>query len=531
MELSEAIVALSALAQQTRLETFRLLVRREPEGLRAGEVARLMAVPQNTMSAHLAVLARCGLVRGERRSRSIVYRADLIRFRAVVTFLVRDCCDGRPEHCAPLLDDLVSLLFVKGVPPVAERAFNVLFLCTGNTARSILAEEILRKDGAARFKAFSAGSHPKGAINPFALKVLGAYGYPTDGFRSKGWDEFAVSGAPEMDFVFTVCDSAAGEACPVWPGQPMTAHWGIEDPAAVEGSDVEKERAFNTAFRYLKNRISVFTSLPIRSLDKLTVNQKLREIGRLEGATTKTSGVTMMSIFERYLTIWVFLCIVAGVALGHALPGLFHAIGSVRSRQGQSAGRGPDLADDRADAAQDRLLRARPGWRALAGHRRHPAHQLGASSPSPWLRSAGFSSGTSFGPGCRLTRSTPTSPGLILLAAAPCTAMVFVWSNLMKGEPHFTLSQVALNDTIMVFAFAPIVGLLLGLSAITVPWDTLVLSVVLYIVIPVIVAQGVQTLRPGPWGRGGAGPVAGKAWPGFARIVAGDARSAVRIPG
>ena len=168
--------------------------------------------------------------------------------------------------------------------------YNVLFLCTGNSARSVIAESILRKDGAGRFKAFSAGSHPKGAINPFALRVLEAYGYPTDGFRSKSWDEFAVPGAPDLDFVFTVCDSAAGEACPLWPRQPMTAHWGIEDPAAVEGTDVEKERAFNTAFRYLRNRISVFISLPIKSLDALTLTARLREIGRMEGATAKASG-------------------------------------------------------------------------------------------------------------------------------------------------------------------------------------------------------------------------------------------------
>jgi arsenate reductase (thioredoxin) len=168
---------------------------------------------------------------------------------------------------------------------MSDWKYNVLFLCTGNSARSILAESILRKDGAQRFNAFSAGSHPKGRINPFALKALDAYGYPTDGFRSKGWDEFAGPGAPQLDFVFTVCDAAAGEACPVWPGQPMTAHWGIEDPAAVEGTDIDKERAFNTAFRYLKNRISIFTSLPIGSLDKLTFNAKLREIGGMEGAT------------------------------------------------------------------------------------------------------------------------------------------------------------------------------------------------------------------------------------------------------
>jgi arsenate reductase (thioredoxin) len=170
--------------------------------------------------------------------------------------------------------------------------YNVLFLCSGNSARSILAESILRKDGAARFNAFSAGSHPKGAVNPFAFKVLTAYGYPTDGLLSKSWDEFAVPLAPEMDFVFTVCDTAAGEACPFWPGQPMTAHWGIEDPAAVGGTDIEKERAFNLAFRYLKNCISAFTSLPIRSLDKLSLSVKLREIGRMEGASARDTEMT-----------------------------------------------------------------------------------------------------------------------------------------------------------------------------------------------------------------------------------------------
>jgi arsenate reductase len=175
---------------------------------------------------------------------------------------------------------------------MSDHTYSVLFLCTGNSARSILAESILRKHAAGRFNAFSAGSHPKGTINPFALKVLGAYGYPTDGFRSKSWDEFAAPDAPEMDFVFTVCDTAAGEACPFWPGQPMTAHWGIEDPAAVQGTDVEKERAFNLAFRYLKNRVSVFISLPIRSLDKMTLNAKLREIGRMDGASAKATDAT-----------------------------------------------------------------------------------------------------------------------------------------------------------------------------------------------------------------------------------------------
>jgi arsenate reductase len=148
-----------------------------------------------------------------------------------------------------------------------------------------MAESILRKAGKGRFNAYSAGSHPKGTVNPLALKVLESYGYPTDGFRSKNWDEFAKPDAPKMDFVFTVCDSAAGEACPIWPGHPMTAHWGIEDPAAVHSTDIQKEAAFVIAFKYLRNRISDFIGLPIPSLDKMTIGAKLREIGRMEGAT------------------------------------------------------------------------------------------------------------------------------------------------------------------------------------------------------------------------------------------------------
>ncbi|KQW20642.1 ArsR family transcriptional regulator [Afipia sp. Root123D2] len=169
---------------------------------------------------------------------------------------------------------------------MSDRIFNVLFLCTGNSARSILAESILRKDGGGRFQSFSAGSEPKGEVNPFALKVLESLEYPTEGMRSKSWLEFAVPDAPVMDFVFTVCDNAAGESCPIWPGQPMTAHWGIEDPAAVEGTDLQKHAAFLTAFRYLKNRLIAFTSLPLSGIDKLSLGTQLREIGRLDGSTS-----------------------------------------------------------------------------------------------------------------------------------------------------------------------------------------------------------------------------------------------------
>ncbi|MBC9877685.1 arsenate reductase ArsC [Bradyrhizobium sp. INPA01-394B] len=169
---------------------------------------------------------------------------------------------------------------------MSDRVYNVLFLCTGNSARSILAESILRKDGSGRFRAFSAGSQPKGAVNPVALRVLASLDYPTDGLRSKSWQEFAAPDAPVMDFVFTVCDSAAGESCPVWPGQPMTAHWGIEDPAAVEGTDIQKEAAFVAAFRYMKNRISLFTALRLASIDRMALGTKLRDIGNSEGSTS-----------------------------------------------------------------------------------------------------------------------------------------------------------------------------------------------------------------------------------------------------
>ena len=161
---------------------------------------------------------------------------------------------------------------------MTQRPYNVLFLCTGNSARSILAEAILNKEGAGRFKAYSAGSFPKGEVHPAALNLLRELGYSTDGYRSKSWDEFAVEGAPPLHFVFTVCDNAAGEVCPVWPGQPMTAHWGIEAPAAIEGD--RQPQAFRNAYYSLQRRIGLFLSLPLQSIDQMSLQTKLREIGR-----------------------------------------------------------------------------------------------------------------------------------------------------------------------------------------------------------------------------------------------------------
>ena len=161
-----------------------------------------------------------------------------------------------------------------------ESLYNVLFLCTGNSARSILAEQLINYWGRGRFRGFSAGSHPKGVVHPIAIALLEQMKLPTEGLRSKSWDELAAPGAPKLDFVFTVCDAAAAEVCPVWPGQPLTAHWGVADPAAVEGSETQRWLAFRQAFRELENRIKIFTSLPIRSLDRLRLQQRLDEIGR-----------------------------------------------------------------------------------------------------------------------------------------------------------------------------------------------------------------------------------------------------------
>jgi arsenate reductase len=175
---------------------------------------------------------------------------------------------------------------------MSDRAFNVLFLCTGNSARSLMAEAILNKLGAGKFHAHSAGSHPKGQPHPETLRLLQSLGYDTSALRAKSWGKFTAPGAPEFDFVFTVCDNAAAETCPLWPGQPMTAHWGVPDPAAATGTRAEVALAFKDAYRMLHQRISIFTALPLRALDRLTLLHKLHEIGRMTGATAKADEPT-----------------------------------------------------------------------------------------------------------------------------------------------------------------------------------------------------------------------------------------------
>jgi len=173
-----------------------------------------------------------------------------------------------------------------------DKSYNVLFLCTHNSARSVIAEAIMNRIGAGKFSAYSAGSQPRGAVNANTLKLLDQLGYDTGGFSSKSWDEFAKPGAPEIDFIFTVCDDAAGEVCPVWPGKPLTAHWGVADPSAVNGNELEVAMAFQESYRLLYRRIELFAALPIRGLDTMTLKARLREIGREEGATETAMRAT-----------------------------------------------------------------------------------------------------------------------------------------------------------------------------------------------------------------------------------------------
>ncbi len=279
MKTDDAVTAFGALAHDTRLMVFRLLQRAGPDGMTAGRIAEDVAVPPSTLSAHLAQLERAGLVRAQRVARRIYYAADTGGARQLLHFLVEECCGGRPEIC----DFSVGGDAPAGERPegktMSDRVYNVLFLCTGNSARSVLAEAILNREGQGRFKAYSAGSQPKGDVHPYTLDLLAKLNHPTGDLRSKSWDEFAAEDAPALDFVFTVCDSAAAETCPIWPGQPMSAHWGIPDPAAAEGTEAEKRAAFAEAYRLMTNRISVFVNLPISGLDKLTLQQRLDSIG------------------------------------------------------------------------------------------------------------------------------------------------------------------------------------------------------------------------------------------------------------
>ena len=281
MDEKRSAICLASLGNEVRLRVFRRLIALGPIGATTADLAAEMGIPASTMSFHLGELDTSGLVFSWKVGRSVRYAVDLRVTRNLLSFIVEDCCRGDPYLCGDLGDRLPECGVGRGYTSMSEdQAYNVLFLCTRNSARSIIAECILNRLGQGRFKGFSAGSQPSGEIHPGAIQVLKQSNFPTADLRSKGWDEFAQPGAPHLDFVFTVCDNAAREVCPVWPGQPMSAHWGIPDPAAVEGSDAVRAAAFAETMRFLNNRISIFVNLPLKSLDGLSLQQRLDEIGR-----------------------------------------------------------------------------------------------------------------------------------------------------------------------------------------------------------------------------------------------------------
>lgn len=266
---------LATLGHPHRLAIFRLLMRRYPDRLPAGEIAEVLDLKPSTLSAYLASLMQAGLVTQERAGTSLRYSIDTTEVRHTFDYLFHDCCRGRPELCAPIVP-----LFKADAVPASGRKYNVLFICTGNSARSIFAESILRSEAGDRFNAFSAGTHPYAEINPFAFDVLEARGHDISSLRAKNVAEFQGPDAPRMDFVFTVCDQAANEECAAWEGQPVSAHWGTPDPVEAEGTRVEKALAFQQAYAALRNRIRAFAALPVISLDRMSIQRAVDDIAR-----------------------------------------------------------------------------------------------------------------------------------------------------------------------------------------------------------------------------------------------------------
>ena len=271
----------SALSHTGRLAVFRLILRHAPQAVRPGEIAEALGIKPNTLSVYLATLAEAGLVTAERRGTAIHYSASLPAIGGLVDFLVADCCRGRPDLCAPLTEHLMSR---EGGPAMSGPTYSVLFICTGNSARSIFAEALLRDLGEGRFDVHSAGTRPTSELNPFALEVLTRNGHDVTRLRAKNVSEFQREGAPKLDFVFTVCDRAASEECPPWHGQPVTAHWGMKDPVKVEGTDAEKAYAFADAYAQMRRRVLAFAALPIESLDRMSLQRRLDDIGASEEA-------------------------------------------------------------------------------------------------------------------------------------------------------------------------------------------------------------------------------------------------------
>lgn len=262
--MNHAALAFAMLGHSGRLAVFRLLMRFAPRGVRPTEIAEALGLKQNTLSHHLADLTASGLVQVERQGRSLFYAVNLHTAEALIVYLALDVGRARPDLLAPLpiprKDDAMR-----------DTDFDVLFICSGNSARSIFAEALLRDLGRGKFQAFSAGIRPNTQLNPFALEVLKRNGHDTAGLRSKHISEFQQPGAPVMDFVFTVCDTAAAEECPPWPGQPITGHWGLPDPVKATGTDAEKALAFARTYAALCRRIEAFVELPFASLNRISL--------------------------------------------------------------------------------------------------------------------------------------------------------------------------------------------------------------------------------------------------------------------
>ncbi len=272
-----AVQQLSSLAHENRLAIFRLLMRRYPQSVPAGELAEAISVPANTASAYLSTLRKARLIEQDRVGTSLRYRVVMESTQGLMDYLMRDCCKGRADLCfIPSME--------APMPDTATKPLTALFICTANSARSIIAEAVLNAEGKGLFKAYSAGTQPTEAPHPRVLKLLSDKGHDISHLSSKMVDVFATEDAPALDFVFTVCDHAANEECPVWPGQPMTAHWGLPDPMKVDGSEAERELALQQTYGLLRNRIRAFTALPLDTLSRMSLQHALDDIGQSDMA-------------------------------------------------------------------------------------------------------------------------------------------------------------------------------------------------------------------------------------------------------
>lgn len=272
MEHNRASLAFATLGHPGRLAVFRLLMRFAPRGVRPTEIAEALGLRPNTLSHYLADLTVSGLVGATRQGRSLFYAVDLDLVEALIGYLALDVGRARPDLLAPMLA-------TRKDAAMRDDGFDVLFICSGNSARSIFAEALLRDLGQGRFRAYSAGTRPNTELNPFALEILQRNGHDIAGLRSKHISEFQQPDSPVMDFVFTVCDTAAAEECPPWPGQPITGHWGLPDPVKATGTDAEKALVFAQTYGALRRRIMAFVELPFASLSRISLQARVDEIG------------------------------------------------------------------------------------------------------------------------------------------------------------------------------------------------------------------------------------------------------------